>query len=76
MAKGFFNSGEFLQRGYSDQEFVVRCYRTFLNREPDAGCLANWTRHLAQGKDRNYVLDGFIHSQEFEKLCGQYGIER
>ncbi len=76
LAKGFFNSQEFLEKNYSNQEFVIRCYRTFLNREPDAVGLADWTGRLSNGWSRNAILDGFIWSQEFGELCGQYGIDR
>ena len=76
LAKGFFNSEEFLKKNYSDQEFVTRCYRTFLNREPDSKGFSDWTRVLSQGSSRSDVLEGFIWSQEFAKLCGQYGIDR
>ena len=75
-AKGFFFSDEFLKKDLSNEEFVIRCYRTLLNREPDAQGLADWIRVLAQNQSRASVLDGFIDSSEYAKLCVSYGIDR
>ena len=75
-AKGFFFSDEFKKMNLDDKEFVSRCYRTFLNREPDAKGLADWMRVLAESKDRESILDGFIGSDEYAKLCVSYGIRR
>ena len=75
-AKGFFFSPEFEKMNLDDKEFVSRCYRTFLNREPDAKGLADWMRVLAESKDRESILDGFIGSDEYAKLCVSYGIRR
>ena len=75
-AKGFFLSSEFLGKKLSDQEFVTRCYRTFLNREPDAQGLKDWNALLAKGDSRESILDGFIGSGEYAKLCVSYGIDR
>ncbi|MCC2232654.1 DUF4214 domain-containing protein, partial [Lachnospiraceae bacterium CLA-AA-H215] len=75
-AKGFFLSNEFIKKNYSDEEFVARCYRTFLNREADANGLMAWMLLLKKGQSRESILDGFIGSDEFTKLCAQYGIDR
>ena len=37
--------------------------------------LAIWLGELDNGKDRGYVLNGFLGSQEFIKLCQEYGIK-
>ena len=42
-----FNSNEFKNAKYSDEEFIKRCYLTFLDREPDKKIIA--TRVLAAG---------------------------
>ena len=75
-AKGFFFSDEFQNLKLDNKEFVTRCYRTFLNREPDAQGLANWMNVLAKSNDRASVLDGFIGSSEYAKLCVSYGIDK
>jgi len=75
-AKGFFFSTEFKAKNYSHGTFVTLAYRTLLNREPDAGGLKYWVDRLNSGHGREAVLDGFIYSVEFEKLCNQYNITR
>ncbi|MDD6057992.1 MAG: DUF4214 domain-containing protein [Clostridiales bacterium] len=76
LSKGFFFSQEFLDRQTSDEEFVTICYRTYLNREPDDMGLGDWVRQLENGKSREAVLDGFIMSAEFGRLCAQYGMDQ
>ena len=75
-AKGFFLSNEFTKKNYSDEEFIARCYRTFLNREADKQGLADWTTLLKKNGSREEILNGFIGSDEFTKLCAQYNIDR
>ncbi len=76
IAHGFIMSDEFTKRNLSDREFVDVLYRTFFNREADAGGRANWLAALAAGKTRGYVLSGFVNSTEFDRLCDSYGIAR
>jgi len=45
------------------------------NRDPDQGGWDVWISELNCGKDRGYVLNGFLGSQEFINLCEDYGIE-
>ncbi|WP_434309613.1 DUF4214 domain-containing protein [Hominifimenecus sp. rT4P-3] len=74
LSKGFFNSREFGNKHLSDRDFVTICYRTYLNREPDSRGLNDWLAVLGRGSSREEVLDGFIWSREFGKLCNEYGI--
>lgn len=76
LTKGFFFSREFIGKGHSDRQYVTLLYRTMFNREPDSAGMEGWCRILASGGSREEVLDGFIYSQEFIKLCQRYGIER
>ncbi len=76
LAKGFFFSREFVEKGHSDQTYVTLLYRTMLNREPDSAGLRDWCSRLASGSSREFVFDGFLYSREFTKLCQDYGIER
>lgn len=74
IAKGFFNSQEFISRNLDDIAFVDIAYRAFFNREADAGGKANWLAELGAGKSRQQILDGFIGSQEFFNLTKSFGI--
>ncbi len=74
VAEGFVFSKEFLAREHSDEEFVTILYRAFFNREPDTNGYNAWLERLAGGMTRKSVLDGFLKSKEFSKLCSDYGI--
>jgi hypothetical protein len=75
IAKAFFLSPEYLNQNTSDDDFVNTCYRAFFGREADAGGKQGWMTALGQGQSREYVLDGFIGSAEFEALAASYGIK-
>ncbi len=76
LSMGFFHSQEFLSKAVSDRNFVTICYRTYLNREPDAAGLESWLVRLNAGDSRDQILDGFIYSIEYGELCTSYGINR
>lgn len=76
VAKGFFNSREFLNRNLDDEKFVAVAYRAILDREPDVSGFESWIDVLRRGYTRDKVLDGFLKSAEFGALCEQYGIAR
>ena len=65
MAGWFFNSAEYLAKNASDSQYVTDLYRTFFQRDPDAGGLGYWTGQLAQGMPRSVVLFSFLFSTEF-----------
>lgn len=71
---GFFESNEINRQNLSDEEFVRRAYRTILGREPEEPGYSSWIAYLRQGHSRRELLDGFIYSAEFNRLCNQYGI--
>lgn len=73
-AHGFFFSGEFVNAGYSDAEFVARLYRTFMGREYDQAGFDAWMNALASGQTREQVFQGFASSAEFTAICAEYGI--
>ena len=70
----FFYSQEFLTKGLSNEEFVRIAYRTLLDRDADAQGFEHWTGKLNDGNSWEFVIEGFIGSQEFSKLCDRYGI--
>lgn len=74
MARSFFLSQEYLDKGTSDAAFVTTCYQAFFGREPDSAGLDGWLNLLALGESRASVLNGFSHSAEFALLASQYGI--
>ena len=76
VVRGFFNSQEFLKKNLSDEDFVERLYLTLFDRNSDPTGKADWLRNLKNGSSRNQILNGFIGSQEFIRLCEQYGIRQ
>ena len=71
---GFFNSAELKKKGLSDGDYVNLCYMVLMNRMPDTSGFEYWVERLEMGISRNFILRGFILSQEFKALCEKYGI--
>jgi hypothetical protein len=76
IGEGFIFSKEFMNKNYSNAEYVEHLYQAFMGRASDAGGKANWVRQLANGKTRHDVFDGFAGSAEFDRICRSYGIVR
>ncbi len=74
VANGFFFSQEFIDKQYTDVQFVQIAYRTLLDREADENGLAYWVGKLQTGTSRESVVNGFIYSDEFADLAQYYGI--
>ncbi|MBR2752079.1 MAG: DUF4214 domain-containing protein [Clostridiales bacterium] len=76
-AELFFTGEEFVKLKTSDEEYVKRLYTTFMGREPEPSEITFWTGELAKGtQTRTSTMQFFGHSEEFTKICKQYGIER
>ncbi len=72
---GFLKSEELRQQNLSNEEFVIRMYETFLNREPEAAGLADWVGRLETGKiSRDKLVYGFTGSREFSNIKEAYGL--
>ena len=76
VAQGFILSDEFTERKLNDSDYVDVLYRTFFDREADSEGKKTWMDKLDGGMSREYVLRGFVNSQEFQSLCDFYGIKR
>ena len=74
VAKGFAMSQEFKNKGWGNKAFVTKMYNAFFDRDPDEGGFDGWIKKLDEGYSREYVLAGFVNSQEFKNLCAKYGI--
>lgn len=72
---GFVFSPEYTSKGTTDEEYIDMLYRTLFDRDPDTTGFENWCGK-AEIFSRKYILDGFIRSTEFSKLCNRYGFER
>ena len=76
VAYGFFFSTEFTNRKLSNEDYVEVLYKVLLGRASDSKGKADWVAQLKAGKSRLEIFRGFAHSQEFEKICAEYGIVR
>jgi hypothetical protein len=76
VAYGFFFSKEFLGRNLSNADYVEVLYKVLLGRGSDPAGKADWVKKLDGGTGRMDVFRGFVHSQEFDKICADYGIVR
>ena len=76
VAQGFITSKEFANRKLGDSDYVDVLYHTFFDREADTEGRKTWMDKLEAGMSREYVLRGFVNSQEFQKLCDSFGIIR
>ncbi|MCQ2528215.1 MAG: DUF4214 domain-containing protein [Saccharofermentans sp.] len=75
VANGFFFSPEFTNKNLSDDEYVDRLYRTFMDRPGDPDGVAAWVKALKGGATREQVFAGFINSIEWANICQKYGIK-
>ena len=74
IARGFFNSQEFIARELDNEEFVNTLYRVFFDREPDTQGFTNWINALENGATRSEVINEFAGSTEWTSMCARYGI--
>ena len=74
VAYGFVFSPEFVSRNVSNHDFVTIMYRAFFDRQPDPTGFSGWVGELDRGRSRQYVLAGFVNSQEFKNLSARFGI--
>ena len=74
--RGFFTSPEMESLGLSDEEYITRCYRVMMDREPDDGGLSYWKDFLENGTSRLYVVKGFVDSKEFTNICKGYNVTK
>lgn len=73
-AADFFNSSEYLEKNISNEAFVTQLYQTCLGREPDLEGYNQWLNLLNRHYSRDYVLAGFVNSNEFKNLCRRYNV--
>lgn len=74
IANGLIFSQEFQSRGLNNNDYVATLYRALFGREADAAGLATWVGQLNEGRQRVYILDGFLRSQEYINMAASYKI--
>lgn len=74
IVQGFFESAEFVGKGYDNEAYLHRLYHALFDRDPDAGGLNSWLKSMAGGTSRKRILAAFVAAPEFANLCSRYGI--
>ena len=74
IARQFLYSEEFLGKNMSQDDFLTVLYRTFFDREPDASGLKYWKDQMSAGQTKEWVIAGFINSEEWANICLSFGI--
>lgn len=67
IARGLFESGEYVQRNRTDAQYVTDLYNSYLQRGPDQGGLNFWISNT-QSNGRGATLNAFEVSTEFATL--------
>ena len=75
VARKFFYSEEFVNKNYSNAEYISVLYTTFMGRPSDQGGLNYWEEQMAGGMSREEVLDSFVASEEFQGILAKYGLK-
>ena len=76
VVEGFIFSDEFKKKNLNDSDYIEVLYKTLLDRNSDPEGKENWLEVAAIGVSRAFLLNDFIGSDEFTKLCAKYGITR
>ena len=76
VAYEFFFSPEMRNRNHSDEVFVEILYITLMDRASDPGGKNFWISQLNNGASRETVFARFADSNEFNRICNDYGINR
>lgn len=74
VAFGFLFSDEFINKNYSNEEYVNILYSVFFDRGADQQGFNDWVGQLNNGVSRQSVLSGFINSTEWANVCISFGI--
>ena len=75
-AYGFFFSPEYNGQNNTYSKYIEDLYKALMGRPSDQGGKDNWMDKITNGGSKESVFNGFAGSQEFIKICGDYGIER
>ncbi|MBR2066697.1 MAG: Ig-like domain-containing protein [Solobacterium sp.] len=75
--QGFFESNEMVKLKLSDREFLKRCYLVMMGRNAASSELDYWQNEIKRRKMyRRGVIEQFILSNEFTKICKDYNLQR
>ncbi len=71
---GFMGSNEFKNKNYSCSDIVEILYKAMLGRGSDDKGKEYWVTKLEDGQPLAAAINGFCASNEFQRICREYGI--
>ena len=71
---GFVNSNEFRNKNLSNSDAIEILYKAMLSRDSEPAGKQYWLDRMARGESITSVVNGFCESNEFKRLCENYGI--
>lgn len=74
LAGSILSSEEFISRDLNDETFLGVMYSVFFDRMADVGGINYWKQCMKEGKTRLEVINEFVNSNEFKKVCEVYQI--
>ena len=79
VARGFYGSPEYREKArrenISNDQFIRSLYNGLFGRDPDPVGYQGWMGVLGYNS-RDYVMEQFFKSEEFIKMCSEYGMLR
>ena len=69
-------SEEFVNKNYSDQDYVKKLYQLLLGRSGGDEEVQNWTEMLDAGMSRRYILKAILNSEECTKHFQTYELTK
>ena len=70
---GFIFSKEMEGFGLSNEEFITRLYKIYLDRAPDEQGFNYWLDKMNSGATKLEIFEGFVYSPEFCRRCVDAG---
>lgn len=73
----FYNSTEYVNSSSTNEQYITSLYNICLGRNPDSDGFNSWINCITkQYHSRDFVLAGFVNSQEYLKVCASYGVSQ
>jgi len=78
VASDFIFSDEMARRGLSDREYIVVLCNALMGRNPSPDGVTFWVNQMntVHGGSRHSIFVEFVNSDEFGRICDEYGIVR
>lgn len=72
IVSSFYNSKEFKNKNYSNDQFIEKLYNGCLQRSSDAGGKTHYLNLLNRGRARTDIINSFVNSVEFKNLTTKF----